>query len=69
MPIDAKQPYDNDNIFARILRGDLPCKKVAETENDGSYRMVFNTGRDALQTVFHAHAHVIGGRLMTWPPG
>ncbi|HKY58649.1 MAG TPA: HIT domain-containing protein [Aeromicrobium sp.] len=45
------------------------AKKVAETENDGSYRMVFNTGRDALQTVFHAHAHVIGGRLMTWPPG
>ena len=33
MPIDAKQPYDNDNIFARILRGDLPCKKVMETDH------------------------------------
>ena len=33
MPIDAKQPYDNENIFARILRGDLPCKKVTETEH------------------------------------
>ena len=33
MPIDAKQPYDHDNIFARILRGELPCKKVLETEH------------------------------------
>jgi histidine triad (HIT) family protein len=45
------------------------AKQVAETESDGSYRLVFNTGRDALQTVFHCHAHVIGGRLLTWPPG
>ncbi len=33
------------------------------------YRVVFNTGADAGQTVAHAHAHVIGGRPMTWPPG
>jgi histidine triad (HIT) family protein len=45
------------------------AKQVAESESDGSYRLVFNTGRDALQTVFHCHAHVVGGRLLTWPPG
>src|SRR5215472_15021827 len=33
------------------------------------YRVVFNTGRDAGQTVGHVHAHVLGGRGMTWPPG
>jgi histidine triad (HIT) family protein len=33
------------------------------------YRMVFNTGAAAHQTVFHAHLHVLGGRTMTWPPG
>jgi len=33
------------------------------------YRVVFNTGREAGQTVGHAHAHVLGGRGMTWPPG
>ena len=33
------------------------------------YRLVFNTGADAQQTVFHAHVHVLGGRAMTWPPG
>ncbi len=32
MPIDATQPYDNDNIFARILRGEIPCRKVHEDE-------------------------------------
>ncbi|MBA2466054.1 MAG: histidine triad nucleotide-binding protein [Sphingomonas sp.] len=30
MPIDATQPYDDSNVFARILRGELPCKKVHE---------------------------------------
>ncbi len=33
MPIDATQPYDDNNIFARILRGELPCKKVYEDEH------------------------------------
>ena len=30
MPIDATQPYDSNNVFARILRGELPSKKVYE---------------------------------------
>lgn len=33
------------------------------------YRVVFNTNRDAGQTVFHIHLHLLGGRAMTWPPG
>jgi len=33
MPIDATLPYDDSNIFARILRGELPCKKVFEDEH------------------------------------
>ena len=32
MPIDATLPYDDGNIFARILRGELPCRKVHEDE-------------------------------------
>jgi histidine triad (HIT) family protein len=38
---------------------------IAET----GYRVVFNTGSNAGQTVEHAHAHVLGGRPMAWPPG
>ncbi len=33
MPIDANQPYDESNIFARILRGELPNKTVMESEH------------------------------------
>jgi histidine triad (HIT) family protein len=36
---------------------------------DGGYRTVFNCNRDAGQTVFHIHLHVLAGRLLTWPPG
>ncbi len=41
---------------------------VAEAGHD-SYRLVFNTGAGAGQTVFHAHLHVLAGRVLTWPPG
>ena len=33
MPIDPTQPYDDTNIFARILRGELPCAKVYEDDH------------------------------------
>jgi histidine triad (HIT) family protein len=36
---------------------------------DSGFRVVVNSGADAGQSVFHLHYHLIGGRLMTWPPG
>jgi histidine triad (HIT) family protein len=42
---------------------------VANAEGYESYRVVFNTGPDAGQTVFHVHGHVLAGRSMSWPPG
>ena len=33
MPIDSNQPYDDSNVFAKILRGELPCKKVLENDH------------------------------------
>jgi histidine triad (HIT) family protein len=38
MAIDAIQPYDDGNIFARILRGELPSKKVYEDEHVLAFR-------------------------------
>jgi histidine triad (HIT) family protein len=35
----------------------------------GGFRTVFNCNADAGQTVFHIHLHVLGGRLLRWPPG
>jgi len=45
--------------------------EVAEAEglSGSGYRVVFNTGQGAGQSVFHAHAHVLGGRPLAWPPG
>ncbi|HET6286070.1 histidine triad nucleotide-binding protein [Amycolatopsis sp. lyj-108] len=42
------------------------AKKVAELEGiaESGYRVVFNTDRDAGQTVFHVHAHVLGGEQL-----
>jgi histidine triad (HIT) family protein len=36
---------------------------------DRGYRTVFNTNREAGQTVFHIHLHLLAGRGLTWPPG
>jgi len=53
-------------IAADVLR---EAGQVAADEKLDSYRIVFNTGGGAGQTVFHAHAHVLGGRGLQWPPG
>jgi histidine triad (HIT) family protein len=49
----------------------LLAANVARTEgiSESGYRTVINTNRDAGQTVFHVHLHLLGGRAMTWPPG
>ncbi|WP_326599108.1 histidine triad nucleotide-binding protein [Streptomyces sp. NBC_01803] len=55
-------------VAADVLR---EAGEVAAQEKvDGhGYRVVFNTGAGAGQTVFHAHAHLLAGRGLTWPPG
>jgi histidine triad (HIT) family protein len=45
------------------------ARQVASDAGHDSYRLVFNTGPDAGQTVFHAHLHLLAGRAMAWPPG
>lgn len=49
----------------------LLAKEIARAEkiDQTGYRTVFNVNRDAGQTVFHIHLHVLGGRSMSWPPG
>ena len=44
---------------------------VAEQEGIAAsgYRLVFNVGDDALNSVGHLHLHVLGGKTMGWPPG
>ncbi|WPD22409.1 MAG: histidine triad nucleotide-binding protein [Candidatus Electrothrix scaldis] len=43
--------------------------QVAKEEGIENFRVVFNNGAEAGQTVFHIHMHIIGGRSLNWPPG
>jgi len=36
---------------------------------ESGYRVAINMGEDASLTVYHLHAHLIGGRKLSWPPG
>lgn len=49
----------------------LVAKLLADREKiaDRGYRMVLNCNREAGQSVFHIHVHLLGGRKMQWPPG
>ena len=42
---------------------------VAAAEGHEDYRLAFNTGAGAGQSVFHTHLHVLAGRDLGWPPG
>jgi histidine triad (HIT) family protein len=58
---------DEDDLLREVLEH---AAEVAASQGIGAgYRVVFNTGPDGGQTVDHVHAHVLGGRPMTWPPG
>jgi histidine triad (HIT) family protein len=67
-PDAASLAEAEDGLFAEMIR-QAHSVAVAEGVSEKGYRLVFNTGPQAGQTVFHAHAHVLGGRSMTWPPG
>jgi histidine triad (HIT) family protein len=58
----------DDAIVGEIVRRAAAIAKQRGI-SAGGYRTVFNTNRDAGQTVFHIHLHLIGGRAMHWPPG
>lgn len=38
MPVDATRPYDDENVFAKILRGEIPCDKVYEDDHSLAFR-------------------------------
>ena len=49
----------------------LVAKQLAEQCGvaESGYRLVFNCGADAGQSVDHIHLHLLGGRDLKWPPG
>jgi histidine triad (HIT) family protein len=58
----------DDQIVGELARRAAAIAKERGIADKG-YRTVFNTNREAGQTVFHIHMHLLGGRSMQWPPG
>ena len=65
--VDIAQLAASDSDLAGRLMADASA--VAGELELGEFRLVLNTGATAGQSVFHVHAHVLGGRPFTWPPG
>jgi histidine triad (HIT) family protein len=61
------QPEDDELIGKMMRRAAAIAKEKGVAER--GYRTLFNCNRDALQSVFHIHLHVLGGRRFGWPPG
>ena len=65
--VSDAEPGDADLLGSLMLQ----AARLAQEEQleRGGYRLVFNTGPDAGQSVQHIHLHLLGGRVMRWPPG
>ena len=59
---------EHDPLIGSMLRRAAQIAKDRGYSERG-FRTVFNTNRDAGQTIFHIHLHVLGGRALSWPPG
>ena len=65
--LNALEPGD-DQLIGELARRAAAIARERSISEKG-YRVIFNTNREAGQTVFHIHLHVLGGRPMGWPPG
>jgi histidine triad (HIT) family protein len=61
------QPGDDALVGSMFRRAAALAQEHGYSER--GYRAVFNCNREAGQSVFHIHLHVLGGRALAWPPG
>jgi histidine triad (HIT) family protein len=59
---------DDEQLVGELVRRAAALAKERGIAATG-FRTVFNTNREAGQTVWHIHLHLLGGRAMHWPPG
>jgi histidine triad (HIT) family protein len=60
---------EDDQVIVGSLYSAAREIAAAEGLSDEGYRVVMNCNAAAGQTVFHIHLHLLGGRVMSWPPG
>lgn len=59
---------EHDDLVGYLIRSTYQVAARSGIADSG-YRLVVNTGPDALNSVDHLHVHVLGGRQMGWTPG
>lgn len=59
---------EDDGLIGHLLYTAKELAKLLGVSEQG-YRVVLNCNEAGGQTVFHIHAHLLGGRVMQWPPG
>lgn len=64
---EALSPADDELVGDLVRSAQYVAKQEGLSER--GYRLVFNTGPDAQNSVPHLHMHLLGGRAMSWPPG
>lgn len=58
---------EHESLLGHLV---LVANNIAKGEGiEDAYRLVINNGAKAGQSVFHLHVHLLGGRIMQWPPG
>ena len=62
----AELEKEEEGLAGRLI---YQARLIANSLKLKSYRLVFNSGAEAGQSVFHLHLHLLGGRRMSWPPG
>lgn len=65
--VSAPEAEDGPLLAAMVSAANAVARQEGIAES--GYRLVFNVGPDAGQSVFHIHLHVLGGRPLGWPPG
>jgi histidine triad (HIT) family protein len=58
---------ENSGVVSKVF--EAAVKIAQEYHLDNGFRIVNNCGKDGNQTVQHLHFHMLGGRLLGWPPG
>jgi histidine triad (HIT) family protein len=68
IPRLAQAKAEDGKLLGKLL---LKAQEVAKLLGiaESGYRVVINNGRDGGESVPHLHVHVLGGRLLAWPPG
>ena len=66
---DAAAEPGGPDLLGKVMAGARRAADTLGLSRDNSYRVVINCGEGAGQSVWHLHAHVLGGRPLGWPPG